>query len=189
MRANAFKPPARQSNIMVTHKFRFVCASSATLEVTPNALLSAAGLVATAATVAYPIGMSMKIRRVSVWSPPPSQGTSAYAAIQWYGHNAGIPTSQISDTTMSVSQPAYVTSKPPQGTRAYQWLTEDSSYVFQVKVETGSVVDVDLSFYLSDVVGSGLARTTSGMTIGQNYYAGLTGVGSSAAPVGLNPAT
>lgn len=186
---NRTGPPMRSNaNIQVKHKYRFEnTGSSRSLDLTIDNFLNSLGLMAATVTSGFPLAMSFKIGRISVWSPPSSQGSTSHASVEFWSIYAPLPVRQASDANMSTAFPAYAYMSPPQGTKAYQWLTSGSDHVATIHVDAGGVVDVDVQFNISDAAGLGLI-TLTGATVGVVYYAPLDGVGGTLVPLALTVA-
>jgi len=170
-------PPQLKSNIMLTHRYRFLSTSSTTTTITPNSILCAAGTICTVVN-SNVISMftSFKIRRVEVWSPPASQGAAVTCSLNWSGAVSQFsPDLEVSDTSLSVTRPAYISTSPPQGSIASFWQSLSSNGIFELTAPSGSVIDVVLDLILYDddnpAGQANVAVTTA--TLGLTYYMSL----------------
>jgi hypothetical protein len=123
---------------------------------------------------------SMRLKSVEIWAPPASQGSSSTCSVEW----AATPNSafsEVSDTSMSVSNPAYVKARPPRNSRASWWqnvgdLAEQLMFLI---APSGSVIDIVVEYILydDDSGTNPLLIVVTTATIGQMYYLALdTGV-------------
>ncbi len=143
-------PGQFSANVSFSHTYRFVSTSGTSTVITPTSVLCAAGTVCTVvnSTCTSFFG-SFKINRVSIWTPPASQGSSATCSVTWNG-NANSPNKEISDTTVSVSRPAHVSTTPPPQSVAAFWQTPGTGNLFTIVAPTGSIIDISLQLILSD---------------------------------------
>jgi hypothetical protein len=186
------KPPQLSANIVLSHVFRFRSTSGSPVSVTGAQILRSTGMIAGTAILGYPIASSFRLSRVRVWTPPASQGASATVALLWI-NSAGTTAyanKEVSDTTVSVSHPAYIDATPPRGTLNGFWRVADDNNVFTLTAPVGSIIDMHVSVLLGD--GPQTAATGSvvltGATAGYMYYAALDGVGGVYEPVSLTEA-
>jgi len=170
-------PPQIESNILVSHKYRFVSTSGTVTQLTPTSLLCAAGSVGTVVntTVTSFFG-SVKINRVEIWSPPASQGAAVTCSVEWAGSVAPfIADREVSDTTVSVARPAHLSTRPPRLSLASFWQTAAATTICAVTAPVGSIIDVHLSLTLYDDNGNVPQATSVVATavLGTVYYLSL----------------
>jgi hypothetical protein len=173
----SIRPSQLKSNIMLSHTYRFVSTSGTSTSVTPNTLCFAAGAICVVSnsTVASCYD-SVKINRVEIYTPPASQGSSATCSLNWESSGSGFaPNMEVSDTSVSVADPAYINCIPPPRSVSGFWnLFADTSVLFTVVAPTGSIIDVHLSLILAD---NGVENSTNGSittgTLGVMYYLSL----------------
>lgn len=145
-------PPQINSNVSLGHVYRFLSSSASATTVTVGSLLAACGSTCKAVnTTVTAFTSSVKVNRVSIWSPPASQGASATCSINWIG---GLNSSdkEISDTTVSVAQPAHISSSPPPRSLAEFWNngSNAAANLFTLIAPIGSIIDVSVSQILFD---------------------------------------
>jgi hypothetical protein len=195
------KPPQIVSNVRVTRVYRFRAAIATTQDISQNELINALGVMQTVVTTtATSIFNTVKVHRVSVWTPPDLSGSSAIdrsCTITWNSaEGAVIPSGiEVSDSTMSTAYPAHVSSKPPAGSIASFWLTAYSGTaalnLFTVACGVGSIIDVHCTGIMGDTnSASNLSyTTTAGPGLGVVWYPPLDGPTDQYLPVGLQTFT
>jgi hypothetical protein len=150
----AEKPPAFSANIVLGRTFRFRATSAATIQLVQSdfcamlACVNFTGAVPTA-TSAF---SAVRIRRVQMWS---TNTTGADATVSWtWAASSTAVAKERSDTSVSVSVPSYVTTKPPHNHPSSFWLSPTSTAVVAyVKVPTtGAIIDIDVTGVLMDGV-------------------------------------
>jgi len=171
--ARSMAPPQFHSNVMLSHRFRFVSTSATATAITPNSLLAAAGNMCTDGnTLVVSFASSVKVKRVAVWTPPGSQGSAATCSVDWVGFNNS-PNIEFSDSTVSVAKPAVVDCSPPPMSLASFWQVSSTTTLFTLTAPVGSIIDVILDLVLSDGDAEGLATAISTGTINLTYYLSL----------------
>jgi hypothetical protein len=133
---------------------------------------------------------SVKINSITMWTPPPSQGSSATCSVDWVGFQNS-PDREVSDTSVSVAVPAMVASKPPRNSLASFWQLAGGTTLCTLTAPVGSVIDVDLSLIFNDNDGAvinNIAVATG--VLGTSYYLSLDPNGTHRyVPVSLNSTT
>jgi len=183
-------PPQLPSNVVITRTYRFRSTSDTKTAVTAGNIGGIAGLVCTVAntTLSY-LAVSSKVHRVSIWTPPASQGAAATCSIEWVDIDA-VGSKEFSDTTVSTAFPAHVSSVPPVGSAAYQWQsTAGGGALMNITAPIGSVIDVHASHVLFDTGTAAPTAAVAAGTLGVLYYLPLDGVTDVFLPVGLNTTT
>ncbi len=183
-------PSQFQSNIALNHRYRFTASSTVSnVTVSVSTLLGAVGVVATSATTGASIMESVKVNRIEVWSPPPSQGSAATCSILYPITNQA-PSIEVSDTSISVSYPAHVVSVPPARSLCSFWNNaNESSDLFTLSCPSGSIVDVWVSLILGDGNTNFVTATLVGANTGTVYYTCLDSLTNSSGklkPVSLS---
>jgi len=159
------RPAPFRANVEHRHVFRFTSTNATSASMTDNEILTAAGVIATSATVGAAIHSSFKIHRVTIWSPPASQGASTTCSLNW----VQVVEREISDTSVSTAVPAYLTSVPPAGSQAAFWNSNQGTTLFSMVAPVGSIIDIDLTLIMQDNLGSASAVLV-GATVGNAYY-------------------
>jgi hypothetical protein len=167
------RPPMIKSNIELRHTYRFVSTSGGRVSITPTSLLCAAGTICiTTNSLVTSLYNSVRVNRVSIWSPPASQGATATCSVDWVG-SANSPSREFSDTTVSVSTPAHVSCSPPPMSLASFWQIPSASALFQVIAPTGSIIDVSMSLILQDDDATQAQSAVVTGVLGLSYYLSL----------------
>jgi hypothetical protein len=184
---NLVDPPQILETIRVQrHTFRFQAGSGVSAR--PIAGFDLLGLlgVATSATGVSSILASVRIVRISIYSPTATTNVT-YPAIVWSGENNS-EFKIVSDAGMDTSRPGVVTAVPPRLGDAGWWYRYESraQVVVQLTVPISSIVDVeaDIVFNNSTKGGTILTYVSSGLTAGQLLWGPLDH--NTGAPV-LNP--
>lgn len=198
------KPAQIQVFKAFRRKFLFKVSTTAasSFAISEAQLLSMPGTMCTVVnTTAVAMSISARVKRVSIWGVcPPSiavsgdgtetvgirwMGTAAQAA-NWHAAMIG-----VTDVSNNPSRPAFVTSTPPVGSSAAQWITADNSgadYVLTIDAPVGSIVEFDMEFEngMPAAVGS-FTNAISAGTLGVMYwltFSALSGTGT-LSPIGL----
>jgi len=177
-RRSAATAPQISSNVMKSHVFRFVASSAFYGNIRQEDIGGALGTIATVtnSTVAL-INETFKVTRVRAWTPPASQGAAATCSINWIGGSFA-PNKEVSDTSVSVSFPAHIDSKPPVNSSASFWQNvAGSTALFTLAVPSGSIVDLHVSFIEGDDESVNTSAVASAV-LGHTYYLALDGPAS-----------
>lgn len=141
----------------------------------------------TTANVSYTqVARSFRIHRISIWTPP-RQGNPAASLGQFSGQSCAIewnsldniPSKRVADRSVSPSVPAYVSSKPPVGSAAYQWQDgATGGNICTILAPVGSIIDVHAThvFWMSGTSGGVVAANP--VVVGAYYYPPLDGSGT-----------
>lgn len=170
-------PPTIRSEMKGNHVFRFTGADAQETDVTVATLLKVC-VAATGATAARPCFTSVRLRRISIWSPVPSIGaTPTFAAIRYEGTNTDDSTWY--DTSAVLDDMAHVSKAPPRNSIAAFWHHSDiadiSLKLAFVSMAADSIVDLLIEWVMDDTsVNSAYTFTGgTGMTAGTLYYGKL----------------
>lgn len=168
-------PPMIRSNITLSHTYRFTSTSGTATALTVGSLFGAAGTMCTVAnSQVQTFYNSVKVREISIWSPPASQGAISTCSVEWLG-GANSNTVEVSDSSNSVSRPARISSKPPRGSLASFWNTTSSgaNTICTLVAPTGSIIDVVLDLILSDDDLVNFVIVIAAGALGNIYYLSL----------------
>jgi len=187
--------PMFKSNIPVSHTFRFLATSNFNANISTGNVGAVPGVVCYVLnTTGREIIETFKIKRVKIWSPPPSIGGSATCSVEWYSNSTAQlfgSSKEISDTSINVSSPAFISTSPPVGCSASFWqdVVASSTSLFNMVAPAGSIIDLSLDYILLDDANAAAAYTfTSGAaTLGTLYYIGLDSSGNKLVPVSKTP--
>lgn len=169
-------PPAINSNVRISHKFRYV-ASAAIVDVgiVSDDLIMACGGMAVATTTVAALARTAKLKSVTVWTPTATSTTPTTCSVEWPASQRS-PSSEVSDTSINVSRPAHIVARPPKESLSSFWFDESTNAtVFTLNAPIGSVVDVELEYYLLDGTTAAVQNTVTGATTGRIYYGYLDG--------------
>jgi hypothetical protein len=184
-------PSQLKTNIEIKHQFRFTSTSAALTGVKAPNIIAAAGVVATTASLGYSVNQMMKVNRIEVWTPPPSQGASVTCSILFPATNQSQPR-EVTDTSVSTAVPAHIVAVPPPNSLCGFWNGGNvATVLFSLVAPPGSIIDLWISAVLNDGTAVGASQTQAvlvGATVGSLYYCSLDSVvsaGSIYLPVGL----
>jgi hypothetical protein len=186
-----FGPPQFNSNIKHNHRFRFLgITSTFSGVISPKMMLSATGVIATVTnTTAALIHFSGRIKSIEMWCPPASQGAAATCSVEWVGGNNS-PNVEVSDTSVSVSKPAHLKSKPPFNSLAAFWqINSNTSALFTLLCPVGTIIDLVLDLVFNDQDATTVTTVTTGV-LSTIYYLALDhGTSDKLVPVSLQTTT
>jgi hypothetical protein len=172
----ALGPKQFMSNITFGHTYRFVSTSSTATAITPTFLLCSAGTICYVTnSMAISLFGSVRVTRIRMWAPVQSQGTAATCSVLWAGSVTPFyQDREISDTSVSVTKPAFIDCSPPQKSLAAFWQTESSNALFTLSAPVGTIIDVTLALTLQDEDGPAPATSTiSTGVLSVQYYLSL----------------
>jgi len=193
--AARFGPAQLRTNLEFKHQFRFTSSSATPKAITADLLIPACGVVATSAVLGHSIFQSVKVNRIEVWTPPPSQGSFATCSVLFPATTQS-QAREYTDTTVSVTQPAHILCTPPPLSLC-GFFTDGlaiggvANPLFTLTAPSGSIIDVWVSLVLNDGTHPNDANTMAtlvGATTGSLYFCSLdssTSAGSIYTPVGL----
>jgi len=185
-------PPQIETNIRYSHRYRFtVTAAAVSTQVTGLDLLGVGGTIGTATnSQVMPITQNLRLKSVSVWAPPPAQGSNATATVEFIGSAAtGLyGNKEFSDTSVSTARPAVVHCRPPRGSAASLWQNPNNvnNTLFLISCAAGSIVDIQMEQIIVDGHNQNPIAVATAV-IGVQYYLGLSNVsgGNNFPPVAL----
>lgn len=183
------QPPQIPSNVTITRTYRFKSTSATMQSITGAQILGVAGAVCTVAntTLRY-LATSVRVHRVSVWSPPSAQGAEATCTLEWKTYQ-GDEYKEVSDSSMSVARPAHISSKPPQGSLCWLPMGVSSGTCLDLTAPVGSIIDVHCTHVLNDTATAGSSYAVGAASLGVIYYLPLDGSTDVFTPVGLQTTT
>jgi hypothetical protein len=164
-------------------RLRFVCGAAGTFGsvVALNQLAAALGVIATAATTSVFLCDQFRIRRICMWAPVVTAGTTAFCSLKYVDDptatvTSGPPKSQA-DTSISFDRPAYVCLTPPKDNSSVfsQWLDSSltTSWIF-LSCSPSTVMDIWFNFVLDDMGVTSAGPTIVGGVAGTIYHKGFT---------------
>ncbi len=178
-------PPTFQSVTKLTRRYRFNCTGNLGATITCSNLIGICGAMCTTtnSTLTY-IAFAAQMHSIEVWAPASTNGVVVQTEVQFYSMNQG-PAREVATTSMSPSRPSYLKAKPQVGEWARQRFSAGSTPVFGISCPTGSIIDVNITHWLSDLAGANTTQACTVATLGQLYYAALDGTTKTAVPIGL----
>jgi len=157
-------------------KVRCIASGAFSAAITMQQLAQLVGVTAITATTSSVVSPLIRLRRISMWSPVTTAGTSVSCALTWVNMNEDFETPPItySDSSVSFDRPAHISKVPPQSGVSSKWhsSTLTDNILFLV-VPTGSTVDFEIDFLLNDNVnqsGNIGGPTLVGATVGIIYH-------------------
>jgi len=172
----------------ITLRYQATAAVTGT-NITVGYLLAACGNICTVAnTTLESIASSVRVRRVTIWPAASSTSSPGYnqANLAWVLSSTSKDDSRISVLPDGVTASKCVSSRPPRGTLAGMWHTnnDNSLAVLIIACSAGSVIDVQLQFTCQNIFG-GVATSVASGTQGDFYYTYLDSTsGHLLAPIG-----
>lgn len=186
-------PPPIDTKVRVTRTYRFESAGTSLATIGVKELGLALGTVCTVVdSTLSGLFISYKIHKIDIWAAPASAGASATVHLNWFDNTGTSQVKELSDTSMNVSVPAHISSKPPQGTLASFWnlTATTTANLFSIQTNDGAIVDIHVSGYLKDAGTAGTSLTVASGTLAVNYWPSLDNGGSDTyTPVGLPTTT
>jgi hypothetical protein len=165
--------------------------SVTSIAVNSKDLLAAPGVMAVTTNSAYLIAAAIKVKRVRCWLAPMSVASGVASipyssiSVNWYNSAGQSSTREITDSSLSLTAPACVSTVPERNSLCSFWInTSGSGNVFEINV-TGNnsnltlMIDVEMDYVLSNqTIGPSSITTASSLTPGTMYYTPLDGVSS-----------
>jgi hypothetical protein len=189
-RRNLTQPPQLASNVQVVHTYRFRSTVGTMVSIGQTNLRGIAGAVCcTANSDVRILAGAVKIHKISIWSPPASQGAVSTCSVIWSSAIDYLPMVELTDTTMSTAIPAHVSAVPPKGCAASFWLGAGTNNIVSIVAPVGSIIDVHCTHVLQDDGASGSIYTVAAGTLGALYYLPLDGSTDGFLPVSLTTTT
>jgi hypothetical protein len=180
-------PPQLNTNITIRHKFRFRCTTATSYVITSDDVLGALGTSGISGSACVALMDSFRVVELSMWAPPPSQGSTATVAVEWNGQ-AQANSVEYSDTTVSTAQPAYIRSSPPSLSLAGFWQSPKVAVatLFTVTTPVSTILDLTVDMILGDTGAQGFSYATASAADGVIGYLALDGYASNKLqPIGL----
>jgi hypothetical protein len=167
-------PPTLETAPAVRQIFRFQNSNATTTSPTVAQLMTVPGMIGTVVnTSCSGIASSIRIHSIKIWLP-----ASGFAEVSWVSASgyAKDDSKDASLPTGIVGGSAPYSSSPPKGSLAADWLTAalTTQVLFTIGCTIGSIIDVDLSFVMSNNIGAG-SQTVVTAALGTLYYAYLDG--------------
>jgi hypothetical protein len=183
-------PPPYTPTTTVQRKFRFYAnitgGGSVTTYILNAPKLCALQSFALTTTSLVQLYETVRIKSVKVWGSPPQNGLACSARVEFAGAALGIQgdNRSVSDYSMGMTKPAYVSCRPHPTSQAAQWqtgVTTNSSNLFSITLNPQSlntvafIIDVSLELRISSDQRTTLNVTTVAgpATVSGIYYLAL----------------
>jgi len=186
-RGGASLPPPLQAVVTVHHVFRFVVTTAGAITGTPVTIDGgglAGALGGTCSVVNSNLttwASSIRLHRVSIWPSAVAVGTlSPQPEVIWYSPSNAVEKDTSVERVLpaGITQTAPVHSRPPKGSFCGMWMNpvvNVTNILFGLTyVPGGSVIDLDVSFTMSNNMGT-LGRVIATGVLGTIYYLYLDG--------------
>lgn len=173
------QPQMLETNVRLTHRYRFAVTSAFAGAVTFTDIAGAMGTFGTVTNTTVVAWIaSLRIKRVEMWTPPPSQGATATCSIDWFSTNQQ-PAMEFSDTSVSTAIPAHVRCVPPAKSLAAFWQAAgNAANAFELVAPAGTIIDIHVDGILIDADDVGVTYAVATAVIGKPYYLSLDGPAS-----------
>jgi len=169
----SFDPPQIATNLIVSHRYRFAASASFSGAISPAKVLSSLGVMGTVVnTTSSQLFKCFRLKRLEIWAPPPSQGSTVTTSVEWLG-SANSPNLEVSDTHVSVSRPAHLIAIPPKESLASFWQVDSGSALFNLVAPVGSIIDMSLDMIMVDQSTASGTVATATAVLGKIYYLAL----------------
>lgn len=128
----------------------------------------------------------VKVNRVSMWGPMAADLKPVTVALDWEGSTTNLfsgNSRRITDTSMSATYCARLSSKPPKNSVCSGWVPTSAQSLFELVYPENAIIDLHLSFALRD----DLSESTPSIAVSEVATAGVFGsvaIGN-LVPVGL----
>lgn len=174
------RPPKYSPTITVTKRWRFKASSASTTDEITFNQLGNLWVMATGTTAAYQICNFVKIHSVEIWAPALNTvATMPSCTVEFPATTAGSygSSKRVSDTSTSMTVPAYVKAIPNRFSQVAQWqpVAAGAIAAFNLTYTAQSTIDVCLSHRVRDETGVLTVALAGAATVGQVYYLALDG--------------
>lgn len=164
-------PRAFDATIRFNHRFRYQCNTGGTFTYTRASLLNllVEGLTT---TLLGRLIAAIRINQITLYGIGTSTASAPIGlntvSVEWL---SDLGTTVIKSDTGNSIEPAKVVSGPPLNSRAHFWSRSgfnESEQVFQLKIQTGNIVDFDVSIVLFND-DTPVTTAAAGVVAGQMY--------------------
>jgi len=184
------KPPPIDTVSQGHSILRFTATSAAAaVSISIGNVLAAIGGIGTIAnSTIESVASSFKLHRVTIWPAVVAAGSSQQAEVVWT--NSGNYTRDESKSVAipsGTAMPDVVVNRPPKDALAAAWQVSiaGTTAMFLLTCPAGSIIDVDVSWTLSNNFAGNTQAGYAAVTQGSAYYARLDGVGGKFLPLGV----
>jgi hypothetical protein len=172
-------PPVIRGNVEGSHTFRFKQVTDATSTINLYADdLAFLMCVANSATTIKTLWESVKVQRISIWTPSRQYSGTLQdpreTSLTWLGQYT--PRAEVFGTVNQQTGVCNITAIPPRDSSSGKWQKVGqgavNELICKITVPDQSIVDITVSFVFDDDVVGGIALSGySGLTVGNLYYA------------------
>lgn len=171
-------PSQLNTNIRLSHRYRFTATAAQNGPITDTNLLGVCGGVGSVVNSQIALfTKSVKVRKIEIWSAPASQGANSTCSVDWEGFGNS-PNVEVSDTTVSVTKNAHVVSSPPPQSLCSFWQEATGTNLFTIVCPANSIIDLWLDEVLADQTTNLQAFPAVTAVVGRIYYLALDGTGT-----------
>lgn len=188
-------PPPHQANVILRHKWRFRT-DGTNANITSQNICSLLSVGTVLNTSVSGLFAAARIRSIKVWlrsTTTLSGGSTAVptASVTWDTGSTNVyyPTSEVSVSAMSNSEPSLLIARPPPKCLAADWFGYTVGNLFVLKAPQGSLVELDCDHIFLDGVSPGATTAAGIAAIGVVYAMPLDGSSDTCIPLGLNTTT
>lgn len=181
-------PPQYTSSISVSHRFRFKAAAAGNENVSPSDLLLLMAMTTLNATpnLSFGIATRVKVNKIQIWGPMAADLVPVTVYVDWVGSTTNIfsgRSNKVMDTSMSASQAARISSRPPKNSICSSWLPTSAQTLFEIGYPANAIIDLDLSFTLLDDTSEAHANIATNLVSTAGIF-GCVAIGD-LEPIGL----
>ncbi len=174
-------PPKLNITPVLRRTFRFGCTTSGSYTITIADLAGACGGICTVVNTTLKAWASaVKVHRFRIWNPSTTSAVQV-AEVVWFAVGTNQGREDVKDVALptGVTMTRMVDSSPPPNTLAWFWQTtvSNTNSICQLQVDAGSVIDVDISYQLSNQLASPTLAIATGV-LSTVYYLPLDGAAS-----------
>lgn len=183
-------PPSLMTTVSGSHTYRFVSSSNVFLTITAKNILESMGGIALTTTTFVPWTSAFRVHHFTAWSASSASGADTPALYWGPGTASQVPDEErITTIPQGVALSRALRFVPPKSSLASDWITSavPTAVVLYVKLPVGTVIDMLVSFRLSNVVVPLAAVAVVGASAGSVYYPPLDGPLGTLTPQGLTP--
>jgi len=169
----ASHPPPFVAQAIRQFKVRCLATGNVNSNFSYNQLSAILGIIATSTTTSAFIAAVFRLKKVVVWGPVTTAGTSVTASLAWQNTSQDFesPPLKFSDTSISFDWPAFLNCSPPKGSLSDKWHgSGQTDELFALIAPTGSTVEFHFDWVLNDGQGVVAGPTIAGATTGVVYH-------------------
>lgn len=181
--------PELQTSVIINHKYRFICTTGETVNVSLLDMFGALGGICTVANTTLTTWTgSLRLRKIEIYESAQSVSTVSSMVIWYSNSNSNLADKLTLNSSIPYDLPSKNVAVPPKDSLASFWWNSSASSslaFFAINCAVGSVIDVTIESTLGNQAG-GYQPTIATGTLGGDYYLALDGPSSNKiVPVGL----